>query len=128
MERWGEVKHPLVKAGAGLAVLLFLALNFPAVFLVIMAGVLLYAISLLGVVGAYRKRYRIIGVPEVAVRFAAKVLENLKEEYDRTVVRRLRERKRRKLIRQEKEERLKRYQRARNRRKREQARRTSAER
>jgi alkylated DNA nucleotide flippase Atl1 len=128
MQRWGEVKHPLVKAVAGSAVLLFLALNFPAVFLVIMAGVLLYAISLLGVVGTYRKRYRIIGVPEVAVRFAAKVLENLKEEYDRTVVRRLRERKRRKLIRQEKEERLKRYQRARNRRKREQARRASAER
>jgi cell shape-determining protein MreC len=127
MERWGEVNHPLVKAVAGLAVLLFLALNFPAVFLVIMAGVLLYAISLLGVVGAYRKRYRIIGVPEVAVRFAAKVLENLKEEYDRTVVRRLRERKRRKLIRQEKEERLKRYQRERNRRKREHARRAFSE-
>jgi hypothetical protein len=41
----GEVNHPLVKAVAGLAVLLFLALNFPAVFLAIMAGVLFYAIS-----------------------------------------------------------------------------------
>jgi hypothetical protein len=128
MQRWGEVKHPLVKAVAGSAVLLFLALNFPAVFVAIMAGVLIYAISLLAVVTAYRKRYRIVGVPELAGRFAAKVLESLKEEYDRTVVRRLQERKRRKLIRQEKEERLKRYQRARNRRKREQARRTSAER
>ena len=124
MERWGEVKHPLVKVVAGSAVLLFLALNFPAVFLAIMAGVLFYAISLLGVVGAYRKRYRIIGVPERALRFAAKVLENLKYEYDRTVVRRLQERKRRKLIRQE---RLRRYQRERNRRKREHARRASAE-
>ena len=128
MERWGEVNHPLVKAVAGSAVLLFLALNFPAVFLAIVAGGLFYAISLLGVVGAYRKRYRIIGVPELAVRFAAKVLEDLKYEYDRTVVRRLHERKRRKLIRLEKEERLKRYQRERNRRKREHARRASAER
>jgi uncharacterized membrane protein YccC len=127
MERWGEVKHPLVKAVAGLAVLLFLALNFPAVFLAIMAGVLFYAISLLGVVGAYRKRYRIVGVPELAGRFAAKVLESLKEEHDRTVVRRLQERKRRKLIRQEKEQRFRRYQRERNRRKREHARRAFAE-
>jgi hypothetical protein len=128
MERWGKVNHPLVKAVAGLAVLLFLALNFPAVFLAIMAGVLFYAISLLAIVGAYRKRYRIVGVPELAGRFAAKVLESLKEEYDRTVVSRLQERKRRKLIRQEKEQRLRRYQRERARRKREQARRASAER
>jgi hypothetical protein len=128
MERWGGVNHPLVKAVAGSAVLLFLALNFPAVFLAIMAGVLFYAISLLGVVGAYRKRYRIVGVPELAARFAAKVLESLKEEYDRTVVSRLQERKRRKLIRQEKEQRFRRYQRERARRKREQARRTFAER
>ena len=127
MERWGEVNHPLVKAVAGLAVLLFLALNFPAVFLAIMAGVLFYAISLLAVVGAYRKRYRIVGIPELALRFAAKILESLKEEYDRTVVRRLQERKRRKLIRQEKEQRLRRYQRERARRKREQARRAFAE-
>jgi hypothetical protein len=127
MERWGGVNHPLVKAVAGSAVLLFLALNFPAVFVAIMAGVLIYAISLLAVVTAYRKRYRIVGVPELAVRFAAKVLEDFKEEYDRTVVRRLQERKRRKLIRQEKGQRLKRYQRARNRSKREQARRAFAE-
>ncbi len=127
MERWGEVKHPLVKVVAGSAVLLFLALNFPAVFLAIMAGVLFYAILLLGVVGAYRNRYRIVGVPELAVRFVVKVSENLKYVYDRTVVRRLQERKRRKLIRQEKEERLRRYQRERARRKREQARRAFAE-
>jgi hypothetical protein len=128
MERWGEVSHPLVKAVAGSAVLLFLALNFPVVFVAIMAGGLFYAISLLGVVGAYRKRYRIIGVPELAVRFAAKISESLKEEYDRTVVRRLQERKRCKLIRQEKEQRLKRYQRERNRRMREHARRAFEER
>ena len=127
MERWGEVNHPLVKAVAGSAVLLFLALNFPAVLLAIMAGVLFYTISLLGVVGAYRKRYRIIGVSELAVRFAAKISESLKEEYDRTVVRRLQERKRRKLIRQEIEQRLKRYKRERNRRKREHARRAFEE-
>ncbi len=93
-----------------------------------MAGVLFYAISFLGVAGAYRKRYRIIGVPEQAVRFSAKILESLKEEYDRTVVRWLQERERRKRIRQEKEERFRRYQRERNRRKREHARRASAER
>ena len=127
MERWGEVNHPLVKAAAGLAVPLFLALNFPAAFLVIVVGVLFYAIALLGVVGAYRKRYRIVGIPELALRFAAKILESLKEEYDRTVVRRLQERKRRKRIRQEKEERFRRYQRERARRKREHARRVFAE-
>ncbi len=128
MERWGEVNHPLVKAVAGSAVLLFLALNFPAVFLAIMAGVLFYAIAPLAVVTAYRKRHRIVGVLGLAVRSAAKILESLKAGYDRTVVRRLQERKRRKPIRQEKEERLKRYQRERNRRKREHARRASAER
>ena len=128
MERWGEVNHPLVKAVAGSAVLLFLALNFPAVFLAIMAGVLFYAIAPLTVVTAYRKRHRIVGVLGLAVRSAAKILESLKAGYDRTVVRRLQERKRRKPIRQEKEERLKRYQRERNRRKREHARRASAER
>ena len=127
MERRGEVKHPLVKAVAGSAVLLFLALNFPAALLAIMAGGLFYAIVHLGVVGAYRKRHRIVGVLELAIRFAAKVLESFKYEYDRTVVRRLQERKRRKLIRQEKEQRLKRYQRERNRRKREHARRAFAE-
>ena len=127
MERWGEVNHPLVKAVAGSAVLLFLALNFPAVFLAIMAGVLFYTIAPLAVVTAYRKRHRIIGVLELAIRFAAKILESLKARYDRTVVRRLQERKRRKLIRQEKEERFRRYQRERARRKREHARRTFAE-
>ncbi len=128
MERWGEVNHPLVKAVAGSAVLLFLALNFPAVFLAIMAGVLFYVIAPLAVVTAYRKRYRIAGVFELAVRFAAKIVESLTEEYHRTVVRRLQERKRRKLIRQEKEERFRRYQRERARRKGEHARRASAER
>jgi hypothetical protein len=127
MERWGEVNHPLVKAVAGLAVLLFLALNFPVALLAIMAGVLFYVIVLLGVVSAYRKRYRIVGIPESAVRFAAKILEGLEEEYAQTVVRRLRERERRKRIRQEKEERLRRYRRERNRRKREHARRAFSE-
>jgi hypothetical protein len=128
MERWGEVKHPLLKAVAGSAVLLFLALNFPAVFLAIVAGVLFYAIAPLIVVTAYRKRHRIVGVLELAVRFTAKISESLKYECDRTVVRRLQERKRRKLIRQEKAQRLKRYQRERNRRKREHASRAFTER
>jgi hypothetical protein len=127
MERWGEVNHPLVKAAAGLAVPLFLALNFPAAFLVIVVGVLFYAIALLGVVIAYRKRYRIVGIPELAFWFAAEILESLKEEYDRTVVRRLQELERRKRIRQEKEQRFRRYQRERARRKREHARRAFAE-
>jgi hypothetical protein len=127
MERWGEVNHPLVKAVAGLAVLLFLALNFPAALLAIMAGGLFYAIVHLGVVGAYRKRHRIVGVLELAVRFAAKISESLKEEYHRSVVLRLQERKRRQRIRQEKEEKFRRYQRERNRRKREHARRVFSE-
>jgi hypothetical protein len=38
MERWGEVNHPLVKTVAGLAVPLFLVLNFPVALLAIMAG------------------------------------------------------------------------------------------
>ena len=49
MERWGEVNHSLVKAVAGFSVPLFLALNFPTAFLVILAGILFYAIALLGV-------------------------------------------------------------------------------
>ncbi len=102
MERWGAVKHPLVKVVAGSAVLLFLALNFPAVFLAIMAGVLFYALALLTVVGAYRKRYRIVGIPELAVRLAAEIVDSLQEEYDRTVVRGLQERERRKRVRQQK--------------------------
>jgi hypothetical protein len=128
MEWWSEVNHSLVKAVSGLAVSLFLALNFPAVFLAIMAGVLFYAIAPLAVVTAYRKRHRIVGVLELAVRFAARILEILREEYERTVVRRLQERKRRQRIRQEKEERFRRYQRERNRRKREHVRRAFAER
>ena len=127
MQRWGEVNHPLVKAVAGLAVPLFLALNFPAALLAIMAGGLFYAIVHLGVVTAYSKRYRIVGVLELAVRLAAKISESLKEEYDRTMVRGLQERKRRQRIRQEKEEKFRRYQRERNRRKREHARRAFSE-
>ena len=127
MERWGEVNHPLVKVAAGLAVPLFLALNFPAALLAFMAGMLFYAIAHLTVVTAYRKRYRIVGVLELAGRFAAKILEGLKEGCDRTVIRGLQERKRRKRIWQEKVKRLKRYQRERNRRKREQARRAFSE-
>jgi hypothetical protein len=122
MERWGEVNHPLVKAVAGISVPLFLALNFPSVFLAVMAGILLYAIVLLWVMRTYRRRYRVVGRPELALRLGAKTFSDLKESCSRTVALRLEKRQSRKVLRREKRARLKRYRRERNRRKRQQAR------
>ena len=61
MKRWGVVNNPLVKVVAELSVLLFLALNLPTAFVIILVGILLYAIALLGVVHAYRRQYWIVG-------------------------------------------------------------------
>jgi hypothetical protein len=118
MERWGGANHPLVKAVAGFSVPLFLALNFPIIFLAILAGMLLYAIGLLGVVHAYRRRYRIVGRPELALELAAKSFSNTIQ----TMTRGLANHQNRKRLQQERKARLSQYRRERNRRKRQQAR------
>ena len=122
MERWGGANHPLVKAVAGFSVSLFLALNFPTIFLAILAAMLLYAIGLLGVVHAYRRQYRIVGRPELALQLAAKSFSSLKENTSRTMTRGLANHQNRKRLQQERKARLRRYRRERNRRKRQQAR------
>lgn len=122
MEGWGEINHPLVKAVAGFSVPLFLALNFPNVFLALVVGILFYATALVGVVSTYRRRYRIVGRPELALRLAAKSLSHLKRDCSRVVARGLERRQSRRSIRLERKGRLRRYRRERNRRKREQAR------
>jgi hypothetical protein len=122
MERWGGANHPLVKAVAGFSVPLFLALNFPTIFLAILAGMLFYAIGLLGVVHAYRRRYRIVGRPELALQLAVRFFSSLKEYTSRTMTRGLAKRQNRKRLQQERKERLRRYRRERNRRKRQQVR------
>jgi hypothetical protein len=122
MERWGVVNNPLVKAVAGFSVPLFLALNFPTVFLAILAGILFYAIALLGAMYTYRRRYRIVGRPELVLRLAANTFSNLKESCSRTVARGLERRQSRKSLQREKRARLRQYRRGRNRRKRQQAR------
>ena len=122
MERWGGANHPLVKAVAGFSVPLFLALNFPTIFLAILAGMLFYAIGFLGVVHAYRRRYRIVGRPELALQLAVSFFSSLKEYTSRTMTRGLAKHQNRKRLQQERNERLRRYRRERNRRKRQQAR------
>lgn len=128
MERWGEVNNPLVKAVAGFAIPLFLALNFPAIFLTLIAGVLFYAITLVGIAHTYKRQYRIVGRPELAAQRAAKSLARLKEECNRTIARGLEGRRSRKNLRRERKARLRRYRRECNRRKRQQAREVFAQR
>lgn len=122
MERWGGANHPLVKAVAGFSVPLFLALNFPTIFLAILAAMLLYAIGLLGVVHAYRRQYRIVGRPELALQLAAKSFSSLKENISQTMTRGLANHQNRKHLQQERKAKLRRSRRERNRRKRQQAR------
>ena len=122
MERWGGANHPLVKAVVGFSVPLFLALNFPTIFLAILAAMLLYAIGLLGVVHAYRRQYRIVGRPELALQLAAKSFSSLKENISQTMTRGLANHQNRKRLQQERKARLSRSRRERNRRKRQQAR------
>ena len=127
MRRWrGDFDNPLVKVTTGLAVSLFLALNVPLVFLAIVIAAVSYVTALVGVACAYRNRYRIVGKPELAIRFAAKTLANLRKKCQRSVARTLEERERRKGLKHERNERLRRYERERNRKKRERARRTLA--
>ena len=122
MERWGVVDNPLVKAVAGFAVSLFLALNFPAAFFALVAGVMLYALALLGAAHADRRSPRIVGRPEALAQLAASALYAVKDGCDRTLARGLEEYRGRSNLKLEKKARLKQYRRERNRRKREQAR------
>jgi hypothetical protein len=125
-EWWGEFNNPLVKGVTGCALSLFLALNFPVVFLAIVASALCYAVALVAVSYAYRNRYAIVGKSEVAVRAARRTFSEAREGCSRTVAHALEERERRKVLKRERQERLRRYKRERNRRKREQARRVLA--
>jgi hypothetical protein len=122
MERWGMINHPLVKAVAGSSIPLFLALNFPTIFLIILVCILFYAITLLGVMHTYRRQYRIVGRPELALQLASRTTSNLKEACHRMVTRGLERRQRRKSLQQERKAKLSQYRRERNRRKRQQAR------
>jgi hypothetical protein len=125
-EWWGRLNNPFVKGATGCALSLFLALNFPMVFLAIVATALCYAVVPVAVACAYRNRYGIVGKSELAVRFVRRACSGFGEGCSRTVAHALEEYERRKLLKREKQERLRRDKRERNRRKREQARRALA--
>jgi hypothetical protein len=125
-EWWGEFNNPFVKGVTGFAVSLFLAFNFPVVFLAIAGAALCYGVALPAVAHAYRNRYAIMGKSDLAVRFVRRTFSEAKEGCGRTMAHAVGERKRRKLLRREKKERLRHYKRERNRRKREHARRALA--
>jgi hypothetical protein len=125
-EWWGWFNNAYVKGATGCALSLFLALNFPVIFLAIVAAALSYAVLPVAVAYAYRNRYAIVGKSELAVRFVRRACSGFGEGCRRAVRHTLEEYERRKLHKQEKQERLRRYKRERNRRKREQARRALA--
>ena len=126
-EWWGEFNCPLVKGVSGFALSLFLALNFPGVFLAIVAAALCYAVAPVGVAYVYRNRNAIVGKSKLAVGFVRRTFSGIREGCTRTVAHALEERERRKLLKRENEDRLRRYKLERNRRKREQARRALAQ-
>jgi len=129
MKEWREdFSNPLVKGVMGFALCLFLVLNFPVVFLAIVAAALCYAVVPVGIAYAYRNRNAILGKSERAVRFVRRTFSGLREGCSRRVADALEERERRKLLKREKEERLRRYRLKRNRRKRELARRALVQR
>jgi hypothetical protein len=120
---WGWFNNPFVKGATGCALSLFLALNFPVVFLAIVATALSYVVMPVAVAYAYRNRYAIVGNSELAVRFVRRTFSGFREGCSRTMAHALEQRERRTLLKRQKEERLRRYKRERNRRKREHARR-----
>ena len=122
-EWWGWFNNPFVKGVTSCALSLFLALNFPVVFLIIVAAALSYVVVAVGIAYAYRHRNAIVGKSELAVRFVRGACSGFGERCSRTVAHALEERERRKFLKREKEERFRRYKRERNRRKREHARR-----
>jgi hypothetical protein len=125
-EWWGWFNNPFVKGATGCALSLFLALNFPVVFLAIVAAALCFAVVPVAAAYAYRNRYAIVGKSKLAVGFVWRAYSGFVEGYSRTVAHTLEKYERRKLLKREKQERLRRYKRERNRRKREQARRALA--
>jgi hypothetical protein len=125
-EWWEDFNNPFVKGATGCALCLFLALNFPVVFLTIVAAALSYVVMPVAVAYAYRNRNAIAGKSELAVRFVRRTFSGFREGCSRTVAHALEGYGRRKVLKQEKQERLRRYKRERNRRKREQARRALA--
>jgi len=125
-EWWAWFNNPFVKGAAGCALSLFLALNFPVVFLAIVATALAYAVVPVAVGYAYRHRYAIVDKSELAVQFVRRACSGFAEGCSRTVAHALEGYERRKLLKREKQERLRRYKRERNRREREQARRALA--
>jgi hypothetical protein len=125
-EWWGWFNNPFVKVATGCALCLFLALNFPMVFLAIVATALCYAVMPVAVDYAYRNRNAIVGKSELTVRFVRRACTGFTEGCSRTVAHALEEYERRRLLKREKQERLRRYKRERNRRKREQARKALA--
>jgi hypothetical protein len=127
-EWWEDFNNPLVKGVTGFALCLFLVLNFPVVFVAIVAAALCYAVALVGVAYAYRNRNAIVGKSELVVRFVQRTFSGFREGCSRTVAHALEQRERRKLLKREKEERLRRYRLKRNRRKREHARRALGQR
>jgi hypothetical protein len=125
-EWWGWFNNPFVKGAAGCALSLFLALNFPVVFLAIVAAALSYAVVPVAAAYVYRNRYAIVGKSKLAARFVWRAYSGFGEGCSRLVAHALEGYGRRKFLKREKQERLRRYKRERNRRKREQARRALA--
>ena len=110
MKEWREdFSNPLVKGVTGFALCSFLALNFPVVFLTIVAAALCYAVALVSVAYAYRNA--IVGKSELAVRFVQRTSSGFRDGCSRTVAHALEERENRKLLKRKKEERLRRYKR-----------------
>ena len=108
-EWWEDFNNPLVKGMTGFALCLFLALNFPGVFLAIVAAALCYAVAPVGVAYAYRNRDAIVGKSELAVRFVQRTSSGFRDGCSQTVAHALEERENRKLLKRKKEERLRRY-------------------
>jgi hypothetical protein len=125
-EWWGGFNSPFVKGATGCALSLFLALNYPVVFLALVAAALCYAVVPVAAAYAYRNCYAIVGKSELATRFVWRAYSGFVEGCSRTVAHALEDYERRQLLKREKQERLRRYKRERNRRKREQARRALA--
>jgi hypothetical protein len=123
---WGWFNNPFVKGATGCALSLFLALNFPVVFLALVAAALCYAVVPVAVAYAYRNRYAIVGKSDLVFRSVRRTFSGFSEGCSLTVAHTLEGYERRKLLKREKQERLRRYKRERNRRKREQARKALA--
>src|SRR3712207_9524220 len=88
-EWWEDINNPLVKGVTGFALCLFLALNFPVVFLAIVAAALCYAVAPVGVAYAYRNRNAMVGKSELAVRFVRRTFSSFREGCSRSEERRV---------------------------------------